>query len=220
MQTQDLVVLKSFAKPEDAAAAKWKLNSAGIQVVISGNESEEARQQLALSTPQHLLLVDGQQLTQARQVLSVLEPTVLSPGQWMCSACGETGELGFFSCWNCGAQRVGGDAEEYAQAAPQSGGCCGGGGCGSNACGPAVLSIELPADWDTAVQNNDRVADRAFRAALVGAVVPPVLLYAVALVTKSACVPLSQRGTQRFYSAFAITLGAAVAWAVVWNKFI
>lgn len=219
MQTQDLVVLKTFADASAAAAAKWKLNAAGIQAAVSETASGAEQQQLTVSGGRCSLLVDEQQVDRARQVLGTLEPTVLEAGQWLCAGCGESGERGFFSCWNCGASRESITAEELAEPAPQSGCGCGSGGCGSSACGPGVLSIELPAEWDTSLQDNDRVAERAFKAAVVGLVVPPVLLYAVAMVTKSACVPLSARGSRRFYSAFTITLAAAAAWIAVWNKF-
>lgn len=215
MQTQDQTSIATFSSQAQAIAAQRRLQSAGVHAQVSDINADPESRELTTSADRFRLSVDADLSDIARQTLACREPSVLRPGEWLCSACGETGDPGFVQCWSCGSTRSG-YVEEMEPIVSQGGCGCGTGGCGtSSKSGDRVLSIEFPAEWDQSIQQHDHVAQRALMAAAVGVVLPPALFYAGILVGKSALAPLSSKGSQRFYAAFALTVSASIGWVMV-----
>lgn len=93
-----------FEGPEaEAALVQLAIEREGIVAVVGRAHDFVARQRALV------YVLDDAHIDQARTIASRFEnranpSDTLSPS-WKCSACGETGEGQFHTCWNCGTPR-------------------------------------------------------------------------------------------------------------------
>lgn len=190
------VTVAVFQKNQEASIAQATLAAAGIESELQGGVTADILAYLGTAIQGVQLSVaetDAERATELLGQVSDNDDAVLA-APWKCPACGERVEGSFDLCWSCGAERPEG-APPASENEPE-------------------MPAELAADDDEEDESSDgaqatpeEVVNRAWKAAILGIVFPPLLFYSfllIALVSSSELPPQSGR---RFYGSLIIVCG-------------
>lgn len=98
------VVLKTYITEIEADMDRGRLESAGIDAMITSDDCGGMRPHLAYSLGVKLLVAREDQ-GRAKELLGALDLPVEETSPWNCVGCTEQNEAGFDACWNCGKAR-------------------------------------------------------------------------------------------------------------------
>lgn len=187
--------INAFLLGDHSATMLWYVGSAlgGVRLQVATGDAERAR---------HLLQDDGDND----------EPPPARP--WTCAECGEKVDAGFAVCWSCGGTVAkpdeDADTERDVPSPPPA-----------ERLEPELdLNLETPLEDEidanelTATTEGDKIAARAWRAAVIGIGLFPLLFYSLVLVLDASRMDLSPRGTRRFYGAMAVI---ALMFIIFWH---
>ncbi len=220
----ELIPISTLASDDEADEAIQLMDQRNIVSTIESIGEIRSADGSEPSRTVFLLKVAPEQADEARDVLRA-EGLLHSEGRgWHCTTCGTSVERSYTACWSCGAEREDAVSFDLPVMGAASGGSCStgscgcssGGGCGS---GSVIVDVDIPEDVLLLIEENDKLAQRAYVAAAVSLVLPPVALASTWLIGKTLIRPLSDKGTNRFYSAIALTLVSFIEAGVLWNWF-
>jgi hypothetical protein len=200
MATKDLVTVAKYGNLQEASLLKAVLEDHGIACYLAGAETSGMLWYIGTALGGVKLQVEEHDHEQAQKILSDLESQARSPHTepWLCPECGNSVDAGFEICWQCGYSLE----------------------------PPAIEPLSLPSarherleakDGDEAglleeVPDLDEMATRAFRAAVLGIALPPLLLYALFVAIELANEELSDRAMKKYYATMCILLFMLAAW--------
>ncbi|HUG89780.1 MAG TPA: hypothetical protein VML55_03040 [Planctomycetaceae bacterium] len=212
MGNSPVVAVAMFQSYQEASIAQASLAAVGIDAEVTGGVTADTMAYFGTATGGVRLLVAQNDAPRASQVLDSLAQVRQSPPAppWRCSGCGEQVEGHFDLCWSCGAVRPEreappdeADGEIDRPAAARAG---------------AMPSSEWP---DSSIEDDDRVPgasesaeatiDRAWKAAILGIVLPPLLLYALVLLARVARTR-SVESSWKFYVTLVIVAAMCLLW--------
>ena len=192
MQQTDLVTIATFATSHEAGIARAELEASGIEAFVNDAASNITLSHIGTALGGVKLQVNQQDAARAREELKSLDEVSDIP-EWICSECNSEVDAGFQTCWSCG-----------------------------NACSPDQATASLDPEQSsettnsvslagteakalTGLERTDDVAKRAWRAALLGVLFAPLLIYAIAIVLPLATEPRSRTATRKFYGTIIVT---------------
>jgi hypothetical protein len=200
---RELVTIATFPDAGAASIVRASLEVEGITAHLQGAEAASTLWHVGTALGGVQLQVASDDVERASALLHDGHAPLDGPsGPWVCGPCGEPIDAGFDVCWMCGANRSesrpdgdgehrDGDAAELEALAIADG-----------EAEPHVADVAGAAtatDWD-------RMAERAWRATLIGLVCPPVLVYAIFLLTQVLGRELRPPGQRRVIGATLIVV--------------
>lgn len=205
MSDHELVTLATYPDEGSAAIAQSVLSAAGIPAHTVDGATTTTLSHVGTALGGVRLQVPSVHADQAARLLDQSQSNdqnTLPQQPWTCPRCGANVDAGFGVCWSCMAQAP--ESTFTTPSAPRA-----------KAPSPADAdeSAALSADDAVAPKSADVLADRAWRAALIGVVIPFVLPYAAVLILR--LVPhddLSPPASRKFYGALAVVFLMCCAW--------
>ena len=227
MAAAEFVEIASFANAAEAEQVRGILEENGLTAFVSGAEATTALSHLSIGLGGVRLLVRAEHAAPAAELLESFDRPPADAAPWFCGQCREEVDGAFEVCWSCGQPRT-----EVEQPFPER--------CVASAPDSdtpvETTALESPDDYGQADFNpyaspqvtaaRDRteplpklhaeaeaMLERAWRAAIIGLVLFPVLthLYSAALLIRASMLTadFSPAGRRRFYGAMVVNLAAA-----------
>lgn len=192
MSDNDLTTIRKYGSGQEAHLAKNLLASAGIPACVADETTATWLAYVGTALGGAKLQVAKRDAESARAALRESEShEPEAPGaDWNCSRCGADVDADFEICWSCELPRE----ESSCDKLPDR---------NMNPAKFAAASArDQEAEEDFEVETAaDADAQRAWRAALLGLVFPPLFLYALYLTLRTMNRELSPRATRRFYGS-------------------
>lgn len=200
----DLVTIAKYGSPLDAQVSRIALEGQGIRACVTDDETTGWLWYLGTALGGAKLQVANRDVELAQDVLANARRHDESPdsGDWICPDCRAEVDAGFDVCWSCerprdsNAMRVGAGQTADAKASALE-----------TANGQST-DVAQPSDADAN-------AVRAFRASVLGILIPPLTIYAAYLGIKCIGQELSPSAKRKYYAALAICVVYATFYALV-----
>jgi hypothetical protein len=173
----------TFPDAGSAAIARASLDAEGIMAWVQGAEASAMMGYVGSALGGVRLQVAAEEAKRAATILHDAAgdgtPSDHAGGPWICGPCGERIDAGFDVCWMCGADRGDtGPASDEVSRAPVTDEELERLSVADGEAEPDGVAVAAAAtDWD-------EMADRAWRATLIGVVCPPVMIYGGFLLTQ------------------------------------
>lgn len=199
MAHDQLVTLASYPNAAVASIVRSHLEEEGIRTYLDGETASTMMSHVGTALGGVRLMVASHDLERAVALLQD-ELGERPQGLWACGECGETVEPDFDVCWMCGAdrpeqpevvERKSLNEEEWER--------IDGGRLGDAESNLETTDTDTDESDETAV--GDDLAERAWRASLLGIVFLPLTIYAGWLVAKAGSHDLGSRGWRHFLGA-------------------
>jgi len=208
MSDDEPVTIRSYGSPQDAFLAKNVLADEGIPASVTDDNVTTWLWHIGTALGGTRLHVARRDALRAAEVLRATESHsgAIDGATWKCPHCGAEVDAGFDVCWSCEVAR-----EEQGVA---------------TSAGMTLQQREKLADADQEEGESDEYdvtspadadAVRAWRAAMFGLFVPPLLLYSLYLTVKIMNRELSPPATRRFYAALGVSLICTAAWTLLFR---
>jgi len=174
-----MVTIATYASPQEASIPHGALIEEGIAAYLANEETANTLSYVGSAVGGVQLQVRREDAQRAADFLAQIhgdEPSATTPA-WVCPNCEAEVDAGFEVCWSCGHQ------------------------ADSNS-----IPSDSPPRHDTADADaeGDEVARRAWRAAVLGIGVCPLLIYALILIFSASRKELSSTGARYFYGAISL----------------
>jgi len=179
MSESELATIATFGDAQEANIVKGSLQDHDIRSFLIGELAGVTLWHVGTALGGVKLQVASATAARAIALLKELRAEHASPA-WHCPHCGADVDAGFDQCWSCGAGAESGDAL-----------------VSSNGHQPAKTE-------STPVAGADEIAERAWRAAVIGGLFIPILFYAFFLILRISGEELSPPATRKFYASLAI----------------
>jgi hypothetical protein len=179
MSESELATIATFGDAQEASIVKGSLQDHDIRSFLIGELAGVTLWHVGTALGGVKLQVASTTAARATALLEELRAENSSPA-WHCPHCGADVDEGFDQCWSCGAGADSGTSL-----------------VSSN--GHRPVQIEA-----TPTVNPDEIANRAWRAAVIGASFFPIWFYASFLILRISGEELSPPATRKFYGSLAI----------------
>jgi hypothetical protein len=210
MSESSIIAVAMFQSYQEASIAQAALAAEGIDSEIAGGVIADTLAYFGSATGGVRLLVSEQDAARASEVLDSRTQGRLSPAPaWQCPDCGEEVEGDFDLCWSCGRAR----SEDDVAAAQTAG--------DSRAQPIDAMAWREEADAARSIEDENRASedsesaealvDRAWKAAVLGIVLFPLLVYALVLLLHVSRIPPAH-ASWKFYASLLIVAGMALLW--------
>lgn len=213
MSQQDRVTIARFTMEHEARVAAEELESAGITAYLADTESGTTfGTYVGTAFGGVRLQVAGEDAQRAGEILG--EEAEADSVDWTCPHCSTEVDAGFGLCWNCGAEQDRSDSSEVKDEnldASPNGELS---GSQSDSKSDRPLGSEPTEDE---LAENDALAAKALRSAIFMFVFAPILLMTAWLIVRLTTLPLSSRGTRRFYLAWFFTLIFVATYSMIFG---
>lgn len=195
-QAIDLVTLAAYPNPQEASIARAVLAYVGIDAYLIGAETVNALWYVGTALGGVKLQVAQRDVDQASKTLRDIQSINNSEsiGPWKCPSCDVRVDAGFEICWSCGAVADSQAAETAPDQEDEF----------SNASTPVAAADDSEHPAEVASLAADATALRAWRSAVFGIGLSPLLFYSFYLLLTLVGEELSPAGTRRFYGALVV----------------
>jgi hypothetical protein len=209
----DRVTVAQFTMEHEARVAAEELESAGITAHLADTEAGTMFGTYVGSAFGGVRLqVAAKDAQVAREILRTHADT--NAAEWTCPQCGTHVEAGFELCWNCGAEQGSFDVGEVIDETPDTSPRDRTSEDSSDSTSDQSLEAES-AEEELAA--NDEMASKALRSAIFMFVFPPILLMTSWLIVRLTTLPLSSRGTWRFYLALFFSVVFVLVYSMIFR---
>ena len=221
------VTIARFALEHEAQIASAKLEAVGVRTFLADAElGTMYGSYMGTASGGVQVQVAASDVDLAREILASDDQVEVV--DWECPQCGTDVERQFDTCWNCSAAR---DDFLHEAELPQE---------AAKLRDTPSKPVEKPQQREAYVSNrgdfgrdgpfsddefaatdegilaaNDVLASKAFRAAVLSIIFPPLIFLAIPLVLRVSMLNLSSPGERRFYAAFVISVVSTLTWLVL-----
>lgn len=196
MTDEDLVTIASYGNPHEASIAKGALEAENVRSFLLGAEIANTLSYVGTALGGVKLQVAQGDAERASEILAAIGAPDILPlaGAWKCPNCGAEIDAGFDVCWSCG--RVA--DQDITTIQPDQ--------AAETTDEPiAERSVHECRQPDGRLASSaDATVARAWRAAVIGTVIFPFLIYSLFLIVSLSHDELSPSATRKFYRTFAI----------------
>lgn len=205
MTSEEWVTLAKYSNPQEASLVRDMLESHGIDGVAFGGEINSTLWHLGPTIAGVELKVPAHQSVRAAELVETFreERSSIRPSNWTCPECGEEVDAGFEVCWFCESlidetaiEQTPADesrrpVEEFTT--------------------KKDAATELADDEREPGESSEELAERAYKAAKLGIVFFPALIYSLSLLIRLGKEDLSETALKKYYWSTGIVL----VWLIV-----